>query len=195
MAETTFFVEPDGNLTRALQRKFPKLTIQEIERRKIPDVLRLNPDITNPNIVQAGIPYYVTDEERTFSRYPTDRVSDYAQANVSKSASDRITEMNRLSLLSDAKWAAEINAERAKTDKVGGLYTAFTGNRYTRSSLVTSNANFSMGDYVEHKLFGKGKILAIEGEGGTAKLTILFSGNVRKKIIAKYANLIPLQTP
>ena len=139
MAETTFFVEPDGNLTRALQRKFPKLTIQEIERRKIPDVLRLNPDITNPNIVQAGIPYYVTDEERTFSRYPTDRVSDYAQANVSKSASDRITEMNRLSLLSDAKWAAEINAERAKTDKVGGLYTAFTGNRYTRSSLVTSS--------------------------------------------------------
>ena len=139
MAETTFFVEPDGNLTRALQRKFPKLTIQEIERRKIPDVLRLNPDITNPNIVQAGIPYYVTDEERTFSRYPTDRVSDYAQANVSKLASDRIVEMNRLSLLSDARWAAEINAERAKTDKVGGLYTAFTGRRYARSPLVTSS--------------------------------------------------------
>ncbi|SVE51378.1 uncharacterized protein METZ01_LOCUS504232, partial [marine metagenome] len=45
---------------------------------------------------------------------------------------------------------------------------------------------------VEHKLFGKGKILAVEGDGGTAKLTIIFTGNVHKKIIAKYANLIQL---
>jgi len=118
MAETTFFVEPGGNLTKALKRKFPNLSISQIEQEKIPDVLRRNPDITNPNIVQAGIPYYVTDEEMTFSRYPTDRVSDYAQANVSRAASDRITEINRLSLLDDARWAAEINAERAKTDKV-----------------------------------------------------------------------------
>ena len=139
MAETTFFVEPGGNLTKALKRKFPNLSIPQIEQNKIPDVLRLNPDITDPNIVQAGIPYKVTDEERTFSRVPTDKVPDYAQANVSKSASDRIAEINRLSLLDDARWAAEINAERAKTDKVGAAYTIFTGNRYTRSPLVTSS--------------------------------------------------------
>ena len=47
----------------------------------------------------------------------------------------------------------------------------------------------SIGHQVEHKLFGKGKILAVEGTGETAKLTIIFSGNVRKKLIAKYANL------
>ena len=47
----------------------------------------------------------------------------------------------------------------------------------------------SAGHQVEHKLFGKGKILAVEGTGETAKLTIIFSGNVRKKLIAKYANL------
>ena len=47
----------------------------------------------------------------------------------------------------------------------------------------------SIGHQVEHKLFGKGKILAVEGTGETAKLTIIFSGNVRKKLITKYANL------
>ena len=61
-------------------------------------------------------------------------------------------------------------------------------------ALVTMFSFFSIGDYVEHKLFGKGKILVTEGAGSTAKLTILFSGKVRKKIIAKYANLIHLQT-
>jgi len=62
-------------------------------------------------------------------------------------------------------------------------------------SSTSSNDEFRIGDHVEHKLFGKGKVLAVEGAGGTAKITILFSGNVRKKIIAKYANLIQLQTP
>ena len=43
-------------------------------------------------------------------------------------------------------------------------------------------------------LFGRGKILAIEGNGSAAKLTIQFSGNIRKKLIAKYANLTQLKT-
>ena len=51
----------------------------------------------------------------------------------------------------------------------------------------------SIGHQVEHKLFGKGKILAVEGAGETAKLTIMFNGNVRKKLIAKYANLTLLE--
>jgi DNA helicase-2/ATP-dependent DNA helicase PcrA len=70
-----------------------------------------------------------------------------------------------------------------------------------RSSFAPSTSRsqqdpiFSVGDHVEHKLFGKGKILAVEGIGGNAKLTIVFSGNVRKKIIAKYANLTQYQVP
>ena len=46
---------------------------------------------------------------------------------------------------------------------------------------------------MEHKLFGRGKILAVEGAGGTAKITVLFSGNVRNKLISKYAKLIQVQ--
>ena len=70
------------------------------------------------------------------------------------------------------------------------LNTALPGDVSTLST-----DSFTIGDHVEHKLFGKGKILAVDGTGGTAKLTILFSGNVRKKIIAKYTNLIQPQTP
>jgi len=63
----------------------------------------------------------------------------------------------------------------------------------TTKSRTSSSDEFAIGDHVEHKLFGKGKILSVEGSGDTAKLTILFSGNVRKKLIAKYAKLVQLQ--
>ncbi|MDP6853829.1 MAG: UvrD-helicase domain-containing protein [Candidatus Marinimicrobia bacterium] len=49
------------------------------------------------------------------------------------------------------------------------------------------------GKEVEHKIFGKGRVIAVDGVGDTAKLTVVFSGNVRKKLIAKYANLKPVK--
>ena len=73
---------------------------------------------------------------------------------------------------------------------------SFTMDRKLRelpSISVSSIGEYTIGDQVEHKLFGRGKILAIEGAGNTAKLTIRFNGNVRKKLIAKYAKLIHLQ--
>ena len=45
---------------------------------------------------------------------------------------------------------------------------------------------FSIGDQVEHKLFGKGTILAIDGFDDSAKLTIEFEGEISKMIISKY---------
>ena len=48
---------------------------------------------------------------------------------------------------------------------------------------------YKKGLLVEHSLFGKGKIMFVEGEGEQSKLTIMFSGNVQKKLIVKYANL------
>ena len=45
---------------------------------------------------------------------------------------------------------------------------------------------FSIGDRVEHKLFGKGKILEIGSVGDNTNLTIEFSGDIRKKIISKF---------
>jgi len=49
---------------------------------------------------------------------------------------------------------------------------------------------FSIGDQVEHKLFGKGIILDIESAEDSTKLTIEFSGNISKKIISKYVKLV-----
>ena len=56
---------------------------------------------------------------------------------------------------------------------------------------------FSIGDQVEHKLFGKGAILDIESvkvdilpKGDNTKLTIEFRGKIRKKIISKYVKLV-----
>ena len=49
---------------------------------------------------------------------------------------------------------------------------------------------YSIGDQVEHKLFGKGTILAVDGVENSAKLTIEFSGKIRKKIISTYVKLV-----
>jgi len=48
---------------------------------------------------------------------------------------------------------------------------------------------FEPGMEVRHKIFGKGKILNVEGAGPEAKVTVMFQGNVKKKLIAKFANL------
>ena len=57
----------------------------------------------------------------------------------------------------------------------------------------SSSGTYAIGSQVEHKLFGRGEILSIEGSGETTKLTIKFSGNIRKKLISKYAKLVHIQ--
>ena len=52
--------------------------------------------------------------------------------------------------------------------------------------------NLKKGDLVRHKLYGKGMVLSVEGIGESTKVTVLFSANVKKKFIQKYANLIVL---
>ena len=49
---------------------------------------------------------------------------------------------------------------------------------------------YSIGDQVEHKLFGKGTILNVDGVENSAKLTIEFRGKDSKIIIAKYVQLV-----
>jgi len=54
---------------------------------------------------------------------------------------------------------------------------------------LTKNSDYQIGQNVEHPLFGKGEIVAIDGIGATAKLTIKFEYGPTKKLVAKYANL------
>ena len=49
---------------------------------------------------------------------------------------------------------------------------------------------FSIGDQVEHKLFGKGTVLDIESVGDNTNLTIEFKGKIEKKIVSTYVKLV-----
>ena len=49
---------------------------------------------------------------------------------------------------------------------------------------------YSIGDQVEHKLFGEGTILTVDGVENSAKLTIEFRDKDSKIIIAKYVKLV-----
>ena len=57
------------------------------------------------------------------------------------------------------------------------------------SKSVLKDVSYKKGQLVHHSLFGKGKIVDVEGEGTQSKISVIFHGNVRKKLIAKYANL------
>ena len=64
-----------------------------------------------------------------------------------------------------------------------------TNNDFLTNKAVTKDVIFKRGQIVEHSLFGKGKIIDVEGTGGESKISIVFHGNIKKKLIAKYANL------
>ena len=64
-----------------------------------------------------------------------------------------------------------------------------TNNDFLTNKAVKKDITFKRGQIVEHSLFGKGKILDVEGIGGESKISIVFHGNIKKKLIAKYANL------
>ena len=49
--------------------------------------------------------------------------------------------------------------------------------------------DYKRGQIVIHSLFGRGKIIDLDGNGGDSKITVIFHGNVKKKLISKYANL------
>ena len=63
--------------------------------------------------------------------------------------------------------------------------------KYVRT--ITSFNEFERGDKVEHPIFGKGMILAVDGSGDNQKITVVFQGNIEKRLIGKYANLKPLK--
>ncbi len=49
--------------------------------------------------------------------------------------------------------------------------------------------NLKKGQHVRHAKYGEGTILLREGDGETAKLTILFNSHGVKKLMEKFANL------
>ena len=60
---------------------------------------------------------------------------------------------------------------------------------YIDNPTFSNTLNLMKGSIVEHKIFGKGEVINIEGVGEHSKITILFDMNMTKKFIFKYANL------
>jgi DNA helicase-2/ATP-dependent DNA helicase PcrA len=56
-----------------------------------------------------------------------------------------------------------------------------------------NETTFSVGSLVYHETFGKGQVTKLEGRGDKAKISVLFEGNVSKKLMAQYANLTQLE--
>ena len=53
-----------------------------------------------------------------------------------------------------------------------------------------SNAEIiKKGNLVRHQLYGNGRVVNVDGIGENTKVTVIFSGNVQKKFIQRYANL------
>ena len=69
---------------------------------------------------------------------------------------------------------------------IGRTKNAFN---YERSFSEKETLHYKKGQIVNHSLFGKGKIIDLDGSGDNAKITVMFHGNIQKKLIAKYANL------
>ena len=49
--------------------------------------------------------------------------------------------------------------------------------------------DFQVGDYVEHAIFGIGKVMALSGQGENQRVGIEFKDGLKKKLVVKFANL------
>ena len=51
------------------------------------------------------------------------------------------------------------------------------------------------GDYVEHAIFGIGKVMALSGQGENQRVGIEFKDGLKKKLVVKFANLKKVDSP
>ena len=55
--------------------------------------------------------------------------------------------------------------------------------------------DFQVGDYVEHSIFGTGKVQALSGRGENQRVGIEFKDGLKKKLVVKFANLKKVDKP
>ena len=88
----------------------------------------------------------------------------------------------------------EINEDSLKIKKYKSVYTkrivsSVNGKTMRVARTVTEFDDFSVGDMVQHNLFGVGTIIVLNGSGENQKVGIEFKDGLKKKLIVKYANL------
>ena len=76
---------------------------------------------------------------------------------------------------------------------VGGRPGRFTKTAVSRTVVVFDD--FRVGDYVEHAIFGVGKVMALSGQGENKRIGIVFKDGLKKKLVVKFANLKKVESP
>ena len=88
----------------------------------------------------------------------------------------------------------KISFTSALTRKVvGGKPGKHTKTAVSRTVVVFDD--FSVGDYVEHPIFGIGKVQALSGQGENQRVGIEFKDGLKKKLVVKFANLKKVDSP
>ena len=59
----------------------------------------------------------------------------------------------------------------------------------TAAPATSSGGGYTVGDRVEHAIFGRGEIIRIEHHNGDQKLTVEFQNREQKTLLAKFAKL------
>ena len=88
----------------------------------------------------------------------------------------------------------KIKFTSALTRKViGGKAGKYTKTAVSRTVVLFDD--FQVGDYVEHAIFGIGKVMALSGQGENQRVGIEFKDGLKKKLVVKFANLKKVDTP
>ena len=92
-------------------------------------------------------------------------------------------------ITSKSRFLREIPVDLINSSSRSFSESSYASNKVSSNNPIFKEDKIIRGSIVEHKMFGKGEVVNIEGVGDNAKLTILFVNNVTKKLIFKYANL------
>ena len=88
----------------------------------------------------------------------------------------------------------KISFTSALTRKViGGKAGKHTKTAVSRTVVLFDD--FQVGDFVEHAIFGVGKVMALSGQGENQRVGIEFKDGLKKKLVVKFANLKKVNSP
>ena len=88
----------------------------------------------------------------------------------------------------------KISFTSALTRKViGGKAGKHTKTAVSRTVVLFDD--FQVDDYVEHAIFGVGKVMALSGQGENQRVGIEFKDGLKKKLVVKFANLKKVDSP
>ena len=92
-----------------------------------------------------------------------------------------------------SRFIDEIPSDLLNTRENRGYDNFISQDRNIYAKTQSKELEFSRNDIVAHKLYGKGRVISTTGHGENIRITVVFSGNVEKKFVQKYANLTLLK--